>query len=89
VLRWMLDGTRIRQLAVDNALSRSTGYAYLHEGIAVLAAHAPNLNSVLLAAKMAGYGHVNIDVTLIETDRCRDSRAVESRLQRGQESERP
>jgi hypothetical protein len=37
----------------------------------VLAAYAPNLHSVLLAAKMAGYAHVNIDGTLIETDRCR------------------
>jgi hypothetical protein len=27
VLRWLLDGTRITQLAVDNQLSRSTGYA--------------------------------------------------------------
>jgi hypothetical protein len=71
VLRWLLDGTRIIQLAVDNALSRSTGYTYLHEGIAVLAAQAPNLHSVLLAAKTAGYAHVNIDGTLIETDRCR------------------
>jgi hypothetical protein len=71
VLRWLLDGTRITQLAIDNQLSRSTGYTYLHEGIRVLAAHAPNLHSVLLAAKMAGYAHVNIDGTLIETDRCR------------------
>jgi DDE superfamily endonuclease len=71
VLRWLLDGTRIRQLAADNALSRSTGYAYLHEGLTVIAAHAPGLSSVLLAAKIAGYAHVTIDGTLIETDRCR------------------
>src|SRR4051812_46145645 len=71
VLRWLLDGTRITQLAVDNQISRSTGYAYLHEGIAVLAARAPGLGPVLLAATMAGYAHVNIDGTLIETDRCR------------------
>ncbi|GLZ02013.1 hypothetical protein Acsp02_92640 [Actinoplanes sp. NBRC 103695] len=38
VLRWLLDGTRMRQLATDNAISRSTGYAYLHEGLTVLAA---------------------------------------------------
>jgi hypothetical protein len=38
VLRWLPDGTRITQLAVDNQLSRSTGYTYLHEGITVLAA---------------------------------------------------
>jgi DDE superfamily endonuclease len=71
VLRWLLDGTRVAQLAADNQVSRSTGYAYLHEGIAVLAAQAPGLHSALLAAKMAGYDHVNIDGTLIETDRCR------------------
>ena len=71
VLRWLLDGTRVTQLAADNEISRSTGYAYLHEGITVLAAQAPGLHSVLLAAKMAGYGHLNIDGTLIETDRCR------------------
>jgi hypothetical protein len=71
VLRWLLDGTKVKQLAVDNALSRSTGYAYLHEGLKVLAAGAPGLQSALLAAKMAGYAHVNIDGTLIETDRCR------------------
>ncbi len=71
VLRWLLDGTRVTQLATDNAISRSTGYTYLHEGLTVLAAHAPGLPSVLLAAKMAGYAHVTIDGTLIETDRCR------------------
>lgn len=71
VLRWLLDGTRITQLAADNQVSRSTGYTYLHEGLTVLAAHAPGLPAVLLAAKIAGYAHVTIDGTLIETDRCR------------------
>jgi hypothetical protein len=71
VLRWLLDGIRITQLASDNQVSRSTGYAYLHEGLTVIANQAPALSSVLLAAKMAGYAHVNIDGTLIETDRCR------------------
>jgi hypothetical protein len=71
VLRWFLDGTRVAQLAIDNAISKSTAYDYLSEGIDVLAAHAPGLESALLAAKMAGYSHVNIDGTIIETDRCR------------------
>jgi len=71
VIRWFLDGTRVKQLAGDNAISRSTAYDYLHEGIGVLAAQAPSLESALLAAKMAGYSHVNIDGTVIETDRCR------------------
>jgi hypothetical protein len=71
VIRWFLDGSRVKQLAGDNAISRSTAYDYLHEGIGVLAAQAPSLESALLAAKMAGYSHVNIDGTVIETDRCR------------------
>jgi hypothetical protein len=71
VLRWFLDGTRMAQLAVDNGISESTAYSYLHEGIDALASRAPRLESALLAAKMAGHGHVSIDGTLIETDRCR------------------
>jgi hypothetical protein len=70
VLRWFLDNTRLTQLATDNTISRSTAYDYLNEGIDVLAARAPNLKSALPAAKAAGYHHVNIDGTLIETDRC-------------------
>ena len=71
ILRWFLDATRITQLAGDNTISRSTAYDYLHEGIIVLAAQAPKLESALLAAKTAGHGHISIDGTLIETDRCR------------------
>lgn len=69
VLRWFLDGTRLTQLARDNAIGKSTAYDYLQEGIDVLAARAPSLHGALLAAKAAGYGHVLIDGTLIETDR--------------------
>ncbi|PKW16685.1 DDE superfamily endonuclease [Saccharopolyspora spinosa] len=71
VLRWFLDGTRVKQLAVDHTISSSTAYTYLHEGFAVLAAQAPALESALLAAKIAGHGHISIDGTLIETDRVR------------------
>ena len=70
VIRWFLDGTRMTQLTTDNTISLSTGYRYLDEGITVLAAQAPKLESALLAAKMAGHSHINIDGTLIETDRC-------------------
>ena len=64
VIRWFLDGTRLKQLAIDNAIGKSTAYDYLHEGIDVLVARAPKLESVLLAAKMAGYAHVSIDGTV-------------------------
>jgi hypothetical protein len=70
ILRWFLDNTRLAQLAIDNKVSGSTAYDYLHEGIDVLAAQSPSLKSALLAAKAAGYSHVSIDGTLVETDRC-------------------
>jgi hypothetical protein len=70
VLRWLLDGTRLAQLATDNAIGRSTAYRYLHEGIDVLAERAPGLRGALLAARAAGYAHVTVDGTLIRTDRC-------------------
>lgn len=69
VIRWFLDGTRIRQLAADNGISVKTVYRYLHEGIDLLAAHAPDLQHVLTAAKQAGLSHVNLDGVVIRTDR--------------------
>ena len=47
VLRWFRDDTRMRMLARDAGLGISTAYRYLHEGIAVLAAAAPDLHEVL------------------------------------------
>ncbi|WP_408612819.1 hypothetical protein [Glycomyces luteolus] len=37
VLRFLIDGTRITQLAADNALGRTTAYDNLWEGLEVLA----------------------------------------------------
>lgn len=70
VLRWFLDGTRLAQLAGDNTIGGSTAYRYVHEGIDILAARQSSLHAALLAAKMAGHSHINIDGTLIYTDRC-------------------
>jgi hypothetical protein len=70
LLRWFIDGTRLAQLAADNAIGGSTAYRYLHEGIDVLAAAAPGLREALLAARAAGHPHVTVDGTLIRTDRC-------------------
>ena len=70
ILRWLLDGTRLAQLAADNRIGRSTAYRYLHEGIDVLAAAAPGLRGALLAARAVGHPHVTVDGTLIRTDRC-------------------
>src|SRR3954447_21848547 len=70
ILRWFVDGTRLAQLGGDNAISASTVYRYLHEGIDALAAQAPGLRGALLAARAAGHAHVQVDGTLIRTDRC-------------------
>ncbi|MGW9027711.1 HARBI1 family protein [Streptomyces sp. NPDC055722] len=69
ILRWFLDGTRLAQLARDNGLSSSTAYRYLHEGLAVLAAGAPDLHTALERAKAAGLTHLNLDGTVVRTDR--------------------
>jgi hypothetical protein len=69
VLRWFVDGTRMPQLAADNTIGLATAYRYLHEGLAVLAAQAPTLHEALSAAKEAGLTHLNLDGTVIRTDR--------------------
>jgi len=69
VLRWFRQDTPVRMLAVDAGLATSTAYRYLHEGIDVLAAQAPDLHDVLTRAKAEGWSHLTLDGTLIETDR--------------------
>jgi hypothetical protein len=71
VLRWFREDTDMKVLAADAGVSLATGYRYLHEGIDVLAAQAPDLHQVLEAGKAAGWTHVTVDGTLIRTDRCR------------------
>ena len=69
VLRWFVDGTRSAQLARDNQISVPTAYRYLHEGLTVLADHAPGLSTALERAAAAGCTHLNLDGTVIRTDR--------------------
>ncbi|MFH9733926.1 transposase family protein [Streptomyces sp. NPDC017260] len=69
VLRWFVDDTRLAQLARGNGISVPTAYRYLHEGLAVLAGHAPDLSTALERAAAAGYTHLNLDGTVIRTDR--------------------
>lgn len=73
VLRWFRgQGVRVADLARDHAISPATAYRYLHEGITVLAAAAPDLHEELEAAKAAGAEVVLLDGTLIDTDRVND-----------------
>ncbi|WP_316785209.1 HARBI1 family protein [Streptomyces sasae] len=62
VLRWFLDGTRLAQLTRDNRMSASTAYRYLHEGLAVL-------STALERAKETGLTRLNLDGTVVRTDR--------------------
>ncbi|MBB4943780.1 hypothetical protein FHR32_008181 [Streptosporangium album] len=71
IIRWLVDGARIARLAADNAISHATCDRYVEEGVTVLKAPAPTLQEALTAAKAAGYTHLHLDGTLIETDRCR------------------
>src|SRR3954449_6829922 len=71
VLRWFRQDADLKVLAADTRISLATGYRYLHEGIDVLAAQAPDLHEVLEAGQAAGWTHVTLDGTLIATDRCR------------------
>src|SRR3954451_19551004 len=71
VLRWFREDTGMPTLARDAGVSTATGYRYLHEGIDVLAARAPDLHQVLQAGRAAGWSHVVLDGTLVRTDRCR------------------
>jgi hypothetical protein len=68
-LRWFIDGTRISPLARDNASSVPTACRILHEGIAVLAAQAPDIHTAIERAQTAGLTHLLLDGTLIHTDR--------------------
>jgi hypothetical protein len=68
-LRWLVDDTRISQLARDYGIGVLTAYDYRDEAITVLAARKPSLRGALPAAKAAGYTHVILDGTLIPTDR--------------------
>ncbi|MGW2936163.1 HARBI1 family protein [Streptomyces sp. NPDC001156] len=69
VLRWFVDGTRMAQLARDNGISGPTAYRYLHEGLTVLSDHAPDLVTALERAVAAGHTHLNLDGTVVRTDR--------------------
>ena len=69
VLRFFRDAARIAPLARDNAVALATAYRYVHEGIDVLAAQAPELRQVIDDAQEQGLECLLIDGTLIATDR--------------------
>lgn len=69
MLRWYRDGSRVANLAADHGLSQATAYRYLHEGIDVLAAQAPDLHETLARAQSDRLPCLSLDGTLIPSDR--------------------
>ena len=71
-VRWFRDRTCPEALARDHRVSRATGYRYVDEVIAVLAAQAPDLHQALERARDEGLPHVVLDGTVIPADRCKE-----------------
>jgi hypothetical protein len=69
VLRWLRHRADLHTLAGDTGVSDATAYRYLHEGLQVIAGHAPDLHDVAAAAHAAGTAYLCLDGTLIPTDR--------------------
>src|SRR3954451_262432 len=69
VLRWLRHRLDLRTLALQARVSIATAYRYLHEGLDVIAGHAPNLEQVLPDAHRAGVVFLCLDGTLIPIDR--------------------
>ena len=69
VLRWFKERTDLRILARDARVSIATAYRYLHEGVDVIARHAPDLRDVLADGMEAGWEFVCLDGTLIVSTR--------------------
>ena len=69
VLRWLRHRADLHTLAVDTHVSDATAYRYLHEGLEVIAAHAPDLHEVVATAHAAGAPYLCLDGTLVPTDR--------------------
>jgi len=71
-VRWFRDRTCPEALARDHGVSRATGYRYVDEVIAVLAAQAPDLHQALERARDEGLPHVILDGTVVPADRCKE-----------------
>lgn len=79
VLRWLRHRLDLRVLALQAKVSIATAYRYLHEGLDVIAAHAPTLHDVLAAARAAGTPYLCLDGTLVPTNRVAERAEVDGR----------
>jgi hypothetical protein len=69
VIAWFRDRPDVERLGAGFGLSRATAYRYRNEGIAALAAQAPDLHEALERARDEGLSHLILDGKVIDTDR--------------------
>lgn len=74
VIAWFRDNPDVERLGCGFGLSRATSYRYRDEGIAVLAAQAPDLHQALERAKQEGLPHLILDGKVIDTDRVTETK---------------
>ena len=70
-LAWFRSKPNVRLRALAFGLSQATGYRYLDEVIAILAARAPDLHQALEQAVADGVPHRVLDCKICGTARCR------------------
>jgi hypothetical protein len=69
VLAYLRKGETFADLAAGFGVGTATGWRYVNETVALLAARAPRLRKAVRDAKKAGYAYVVLDGTLIPIDR--------------------
>ena len=69
VLAYLRKGETFAELAAGFGVGTATGWRYVNETVALLAARAPKLRKAVRDAKKAGYAYVVLDGTLIPVDR--------------------
>ena len=62
VLRWLRHRLDLRLLARDAGVSIATAYRYVHEGLDVIAVHAPALADVLNRVHAAGLAFLEVNI---------------------------
>ena len=70
VLVWFRTKGAVEIVGAGFGVSRATAYRYRDEGLAVLAAEAPDLHEALRQVAEQGWSHVVVDGKLFRTDRC-------------------
>ncbi len=71
VLVWFRERRDVALVGKGLGISQATAYRYLHEGIDVLAARAPDLHDALQRGHDEGWPYIILDGKIVDTDRLR------------------